>query len=46
MQMLDGRGDMAGGGSRSAATHESADSAPTESQATAPVDDFDDDIPF
>ena len=49
MQMLDGRGDMGGsntGGGSSAASNEASRSAPDESQATAPVDDFDDDIPF
>ncbi|MRH78574.1 single-stranded DNA-binding protein [Spiribacter sp. C176] len=48
MQMLDGRGDMGGSssGGGSSASHEAASAAPDESQATAPVDDFDDDIPF
>lgn len=48
MQMLDGRGDMGGSssGGGSSASHEAASATPDESQATAPVDDFDDDIPF
>lgn len=48
MQMLDGRGDMGGSssGGGSSASHEASSAAPDESQATAPVDDFDDDIPF
>lgn len=46
MQMLDGRGGDMGGGSSGGGEASAPASTASDHQAAAPVDDFDDDIPF